>query len=95
MRADLVEIEFQRGQADLTVFSRPLRMTVRLAAAPRIDRLVPIVAGTEEIRNCGNSPLNSRARFSDGSQRRFFGTRRINLYRSIKALPCFKTIEWE
>jgi hypothetical protein len=40
--------------------------------------LTPIVIETEEIPNRRNSPLNSRARFSDGSEMRFFGMGRKN-----------------
>lgn len=95
MRADLVEIEFERGQADLTVFSRPLRMTVRLAATPRIDRLVPIVAGTEQIVDRRNSRLKSRARTSDGSTRRFFFISKKNCTVRSAHYHGSKTIEWE
>jgi hypothetical protein len=41
----------------------------------KIDQSIPIVAETEQILDHRNSPLNSRARFSDGSGIGFFGMR--------------------
>jgi hypothetical protein len=45
----------------------------------KIDRLMPIVAETEQIADRRNLCLKSRAQFSDGSERRFFVARRKNL----------------
>jgi hypothetical protein len=51
--------------------------TPLLRRTPRkIDRSMPIVAETEQIAERRNSPLNSRARISDGPGIRFFIMRR-------------------
>src|SRR5262245_13649522 len=42
----------------------------------KIDRSMSIVGETEEIPNCSNFPLDSRARISDNSAGRFFAIRR-------------------
>jgi hypothetical protein len=42
----------------------------------KIDRLMSIVAETEQTPNRRNCPLKSRAEFSDGSAGRFSGERR-------------------
>jgi hypothetical protein len=42
----------------------------------KIDRLIPIVAETEQIVDRRNWYLKSRAQISDGSARRFFVVRR-------------------
>jgi hypothetical protein len=44
-----------------------------------IDRLIPIVAETEQIVDRRNRRLKSRAQISDGSARRFFVVRRKDL----------------
>jgi hypothetical protein len=42
----------------------------------KTDRSIPIVSETEQIGDCRNSPLKSRAQISDGSGGRFFVVRR-------------------
>jgi hypothetical protein len=47
----------------------------------KIDRSTPIVGETEEISDCRNLPFKSRAEFSDGSRRQFFGVSEKDLVR--------------
>jgi hypothetical protein len=54
----------------------------------RIGRLMSIVAKTKRISNRRNCPLNSRARISDRSQRRFFIVSRNKLARSVSIDDC-------
>jgi len=55
----------------------------------KIDRLMPIVAGTGRLENRGNSRLKSRAKIFDGSWRRFF-----HVSRKICAKNQCATIAW-
>jgi len=65
-----------RSQADKAV----------TAAMQKIDRSTSIVAETEQFGARRNSCLKSRARLSDGSERRFLGVRRKHLRWKISAL---------
>lgn len=63
----------------VTVF-REAAGAVRLAAGrDEIGQSMSVVAETEQIADRRNSPLNSRAQFSDGSLRRFLVARRKQL----------------
>jgi hypothetical protein len=79
----------------VTVFLELQASIRRRPSAKKIDRLMPIVVEIDKIPNRRNSPLNSRARFSDGSGIRFFRMREKNLRRKISALSSLQTIEWE
>jgi hypothetical protein len=57
-----------------------------LPGLTKIDRLMPIVAETEQIPNRPNFPLKSKAQIFDGSGRRFFVVRGKNLLCWINAL---------
>jgi hypothetical protein len=49
----------------VTVFLDLQASNPSAAVSEKIDRLMPIVVEVEQIPNRRNSPLNSRARFSD------------------------------
>jgi hypothetical protein len=61
----------------------------------KIDRPMPIVAEIEQIPIPRIFPLNSRAKISDGSARRFSIERWKDLPCQISALQSLRTIEWE
>jgi hypothetical protein len=91
-----LQIQFDRTCPSLTdglFCTKP--MTSFPLEISKIGRSMPIVAETEQIADRRNSPLNSRAQFFDGSERRFFLVRRRNLRSHIKGLLWPKTIEWE
>jgi hypothetical protein len=79
----------------LTAFFAGERALFRRYLFQKIDQSMPIVAETELIANRRGSRLESRARISDGSARRFFVVRRKDLRSGIRALPCLQMIEWE
>jgi hypothetical protein len=64
-------------------------MTTCSVAMPEIDRLMPIVAETEQIPNRRNSSLNSTAQIADGSERRCFVARGEDWINFIKEVEWF------
>jgi hypothetical protein len=60
----------------LTVFFVVRSVTAFSPESSEIDQLIAIVVETEQISNCQNLPLNSRAQISDGSERRSFVVRK-------------------
>jgi hypothetical protein len=63
----------------VTVFFENCRYGSVGGRQKEIDRLIPIVAETEQIVDRRNWCLKSRAQVSDGSARRFFAVRRKDL----------------
>jgi hypothetical protein len=59
----------------LTVFFRVRRARCLLDRFQKIDQSMPIVAETEQIANCRNFSLKSRAQISDGSGARCLSVR--------------------
>jgi hypothetical protein len=83
------------GVGAVTVFfagDSSLRM---LDAFGKIDRLMPIVAGTGRFENRGNSLLKSGAQISDGSGRRFFAMSRKKVLELDQRVLWVRMIEWE
>src|SRR5713101_6259722 len=61
-----------RASPSLTVFWAKLETPLLRRTPRKIDQSISIVCETEQIADRRNSPLNSRARISDGSGMRFF-----------------------
>src|ERR1700676_1423267 len=61
-----------RASPSLTVFFGKLETPLLRRTPRKIDQSISIVFETEQIADRRNSPLNSRARISDGSGIRFF-----------------------
>jgi hypothetical protein len=59
----------------VTVFFWELPVRLGRRPSEKLDRLIPIVAETEQIVDRRNWCLKSRAQISDGSARRFFVVR--------------------
>ncbi len=72
------------GVGEVTVFFSRRQLVPYARCIRKIDRLMPIVAGTGRFENRGNSRLKSRAQIFDGSWRRFFLVRRKNFALGIQ-----------
>ena len=69
---DIAKRQISFSRSLVTVFLENGRQGLVDGYQRKIDRLMPIVAETEQIADRRNSPLNSRPQISDGSVRRFF-----------------------